>query len=304
MKKRGEYYITQFFYLNLQTLIFIGKMKQLKFLMVALTLLMGISFTSCLNSDNDYAPTGGFVKVGGGMFGTTFTMLDGATTISPTAASLTQAESNMGFKYSNTNIAYVIGTYDETLNPDPINNKEYKSVSLTYAVSLDDKVLITERGASNDSVNKAPIIDIDNSEKVSYNKELFKPWFFYDKTTLVLPINYYLYKAGVHKFTLVYYPSENNSTNKTLKLYLRHYNADDKATSSTSLQNSDIPSIFYYAYDLRDVFTRYAMAVGSSEYPSSIVVEYVVNPNGLDLEKAETKTVVVERKSIVETTTD
>ena len=69
MKKRGEYYITQFFYLNLQTLIFIGKMKQLKFLMVALTLLMGISFTSCLNSDNDYAPTvGGFVKVGGGMF--------------------------------------------------------------------------------------------------------------------------------------------------------------------------------------------------------------------------------------------
>ena len=29
MKKRGEYYITQFFYLNLQTLIFIGKMKQL-----------------------------------------------------------------------------------------------------------------------------------------------------------------------------------------------------------------------------------------------------------------------------------
>lgn len=61
---------------------------------------------------------------------------------------------------------------------------------------------------------------------------------------------------------------------------------------------------FIYAYDLRDVFTRYAMAVGSSEYPSSIVVEYVVNPNGLDLEKAETKTVVVERKSIVETTTD
>ena len=47
MKKRGECYITQFFYLNLQTLIFIGKMKQLKFLMVALTLLMGISFTSC-----------------------------------------------------------------------------------------------------------------------------------------------------------------------------------------------------------------------------------------------------------------
>lgn len=55
MKKRGEYYVTQFFYLNLQTLIFIGKMKQLKFLMVALTLLMGISFTSCLDSDDSPA---------------------------------------------------------------------------------------------------------------------------------------------------------------------------------------------------------------------------------------------------------
>ena len=65
MKKRGEYYITQFFYLNLQTLIFIEKkMKQLKFLVVALTLLMGISFTSCLNSDSDpYNYGGGMVKV-------------------------------------------------------------------------------------------------------------------------------------------------------------------------------------------------------------------------------------------------
>lgn len=32
MKKRGECYITQFFYLNLQTLIFIGKMKTIKIL--------------------------------------------------------------------------------------------------------------------------------------------------------------------------------------------------------------------------------------------------------------------------------
>ena len=64
MKKRGEYYITQFFYLNLQTLIFIGKMKQLKFLMVALTLLMGISFTSCLNSDDgEYDDIYGMVLV-------------------------------------------------------------------------------------------------------------------------------------------------------------------------------------------------------------------------------------------------
>ena len=32
MKKRGEYYITQFFYLNLQTLIFIRKDETIKIL--------------------------------------------------------------------------------------------------------------------------------------------------------------------------------------------------------------------------------------------------------------------------------
>lgn len=303
MKKRRECYVTRFFYLNLQTLIFIRKMKQFKFLMVAFTLLMGVSLTSCLNSDSNYTPTvGGFVKIG--TYGTSFTMVDGLTKIDPTLASLTQVESNMGFKYLSTNIAYVLGSYDETLNPDPIGDKEYKSVGLTYAVSLDDKVVITERGASNDSINKAPIIDIDNSEKVGSGKEMHKPWFFYDKTTLILPINYYLYKAGAHKFTLVYYPSENSSSNKTLKLYLRHYNADDKSTSANSLNNSNLPSIYYYAYDLTSVFSRYSMAVGSSEFPSSITIEYVANSTDLDLEKAETKTIEVERKSITETTTN
>ena len=39
-------------------------MKQLKFLMVALTLLMGISFTSCLNSDDgEYDDIYGMVLV-------------------------------------------------------------------------------------------------------------------------------------------------------------------------------------------------------------------------------------------------
>jgi len=306
MKKRGECSITQFFYLNLRTLIFIRKMKQLKFLMVAFTLLMGVSLTSCLNSDNDYAPSvGGLVKVSDSMFGNSFTMLDGVTKISPTAASLATLESNMGFKPSSTNIAYVTGTYDETLNSNLIEDKEYKSVNLLWAVSLDAKVEITERGAENDSVNKAPVIDIDNSSQMEYEmeKKLHKPWFFYDKTTLILPINYFVYKAGAHKFTLVYYPEENADGNKTLKLYLKHYDADDKSTNTNSLNNSGAyPQIYYYAYDLRGVFSQYSKMTG--EMPTTVTVEYVTNANSLKLEDAETKTCEVEVKGINESTTD
>lgn len=281
-------------------------MKQLKFLMVAFTLLMGVSLTSCLNSDSNYAPpVGGFVKVGDSMFGNSFTMLDGVTKISPTVASLAAIESNMGFKPSSTKIAYITGTYDETLNPNPIEEKEYKSVNLLWAVSLDAKVEMTERGADNDSVNKAPVIDIDNSSQMGseVEKKLHKPWFFYDKTTLMLPINYFVYKAGFHKFTLVYYPEENADGNKTLKLYLRHYDADDKSTTANSLNNSAaFPQIYYYAYDLTDVFYQYLGRTG--EMPTTVTIEYVTNANSLKLEDAETKTCEVEVKGINESTTD
>ena len=281
-------------------------MKQLKFLMIASTLLVGISLTSCLNSNSEYTPqVGGFVKISeGSMFGTAFTMLDGLTKINPTAASLASAASNMGFKPENTNIAYVMGTYDESLNPNIAESKEYKSVNLTYAISLDDKTVITERGAANDSVNRAPIININNSTDLSSaDKDFHKPWFFYDKTTLMLPINYFVYKAGAHKFTLVYYPEDNANGNKTLKLYLRHYDAGDKSTSTNSLNNSgQLPYIYYYAYDLRNIFMSYSRAVNSSEYPSSVTIEYVTNSSDLDLTKAETKTIVVERKAILDKT--
>ena len=100
MKKRGECYITQFFYLNLQTLIFIGKMKQLKFLMVALTLLMGIAFTSCLNSDDgEYDDIYGMVLVNNYMGLLSFEDAAG-NTYQPTSASVTHFVANSSLKIS------------------------------------------------------------------------------------------------------------------------------------------------------------------------------------------------------------
>ena len=85
-------------------------MKQFKFLMVAFSLLMGVSLTSCLNSESDpNSYGGGMVKVQSYMGYTSFKG-EGGITITPTPASISVLEAN-GLKISElsdkvVNIAY------------------------------------------------------------------------------------------------------------------------------------------------------------------------------------------------------
>ena len=74
---------------------------------------------------------------------------------------------------------------------------------MTYAVSLDDKVLITERGASNDSVNKAPIIDIDNSDLLN-NFDVYSS----KKNYFVTSFDLYALKKGVEVLKRLSLPVE------------------------------------------------------------------------------------------------
>lgn len=233
MKKRGEYYITQFFYLNLQTLIFIGKMKQLKFLMVALTLLMGISFTSCLNSDSDpYNYGGGMVKVQNYMGLYSFKGENGVT-ITPTSASISALEAN-GFKMSEMSdkVAQIYYRWDPTQVNIPADEKDIKGVELYSIESLDNTVAIVEQKgvATNDSISKS-----NNAAIISLGYDAggikYAPKFFYDDYTLLLPINYYITNKR-HFLTLVYYPNEDNGT--TLRLYLGH-NSNGDSTSNSNL---------------------------------------------------------------------
>lgn len=262
------------------------KMKQLKFLMVAFTLLMGVSLTSCMNDNSNYTPTvAGFAKVNSIYGSASFKLLDG-TTVTPTYSSL--AALSTTFKPENTNMAYIQGTYDESIQTSSETNKVIKDVNLSYGVSLDDKVIITEKGAENDSVNKAPIITMDLSSQYGV---LYKPWFF-DKNTLMLPINYYLSNDG-HAFSLVYYPADDNST---LKLYLRHYNHNkDIATGNKSVELSgNRPYLYFFAYDLSEVFNM------NEGIPAKIEVEVEENSYDASLEKAETKVYTIDCKPIME----
>lgn len=79
-------------------------MKQLKFLMVAFTLLMGVSFTSCLNDDAGESMYDGigYVRT---VMGSYFVDLYG-NTYHPTMASVTEMEAQ-GFKMSGTDLAQI-----------------------------------------------------------------------------------------------------------------------------------------------------------------------------------------------------
>lgn len=85
-------------------------MKQLKFLMVAFTLLMGVSFTSCLNDDAGESMYDGigYVRT---VMGSYFVDLYG-NTYHPTMASVTEMEAQ-GFKMSGTNLAQIAFKYVE-----------------------------------------------------------------------------------------------------------------------------------------------------------------------------------------------
>ena len=118
-------------------------MKQLKFLMVALTLLMGIAFTSCLNSDDgEYDDIYGMVLVNNYMGLLSFEDAAG-NTYQPTSASVTQFEANSSLKISDSRMGIILGKSIE-----PETNEKSKTTNFTLKnfqpISLYNKdILVT-----------------------------------------------------------------------------------------------------------------------------------------------------------------
>lgn len=269
-----------------------------------MALFMGLSFTSCLDSDNDTDTlyVGGFVKVSGYMGYYTFKGPDGKSTINPSSSSITQLESN-GMKLTNVNIAFVQGTYSKELNPEAEQTQEYKNVNLSYAAPLDGAVeIVYNEGAENDSINYACIRSIENTNRGNnyYGNVFNTPWFFYDKTSLILPISYALSGKKHHKFTLVYRQDLSKEGEEEMTLYLRHYNAKDSNTNYDSFDlASNYPYAYFYAFDLNTAMYAWANAVGRpGELPDRITIKYVADEYSTDLKEGEEKSVTVERKPI------
>lgn len=256
-------------------------MAKFKIWMVALTLIMGVSLSSCFDSDNDTNEYGARIAKVNSIYGMSyyFETLDGLT-ITPTASSIAALENN-GFKFSEVDgkMVYITYQWDTAVLEIPNNATKIEGVTLSGIASLDSPVeIVYERGAENDSISDTPIITM------KYDNTEVKPYFF-DRSTLVLPINYFI-QSYSHSFTLVYYPNE-ETVDGNVKLYLRHKKGRDNMTSSSptswdQLLYYNLPHIFWRSFDLRSLQGYVSL--------DKVIVEADENNFSVDLKDNNTKT--------------
>ena len=269
-------------------------MKQLKLLMLsALMLLMGVSFTSCLDSDNDYVPTKSMYGKLYSSYGSYYFKLNNGYTITPSYASVAAIEAN-GTKLStfDGHLVYFIYTA-EGLEPNE-TTKTLDGVTLQGLITLDNTVQVVggkeEDALPQDSIATSPIITMEYGQS--------KPE-FWDATTLLLPVQFSVKKAENY-VTLVYYTDEEADNGDILRLHLR-LNAKGNALTSnyTSYEYASeggYLGMYLRAYNLDDVFRIYMSKKGMGAYPTQVQIVAQVNSYSTEMTEAQEKVYTVEYK--------
>ncbi len=250
-------------------------MKQLKFLMVAFTLLMGVSLTSCLNSDpGENAYDGyGYVRVKMGMY---FEDTNG-NTYYPTSSSVAEMEKNQGFKMSGTDLAYIVFKNVEEAPATKATGKPQSfRIKLVSAAAVDSYQ--TERASSVEDMESmvtenAPIVTL---EPMANNGQIYKPW-MYGTQMLVLPISWKMENKqetlAQHKFNLVYVENDEAQSDTELVFYLRH----DKGTDT----KTEVFAVREKAFDVTYIMEEFKLKNGS--YPEKITIKAKTDEEGKEL---------------------
>lgn len=197
-------------------------MKQLKFFALALTLLMGISLTSCFNDEDDpIVKMTLLARYDGGYYGASFTTVDGVRLI-PTDQSvmltLTEGLYSLYFQYNR----------DEV----PEGAKEITITLLSDPARLDKLYTSPEMGTS---VSNAALFAFEYTYNYGGLPSTLCP-ILYDKTTMVFPAMFwratvadedaYEEELAKHQFTVTYEVKPAEPT--VLYLYVNH-NVTDEA---------------------------------------------------------------------------
>lgn len=260
-------------------------MKQMKIWVLALIVLVGVGFTSCMNSDdNSTSSWMGPVEVSYSPYDRTTSFKFGELIISPTNTSLATVEKQYNFKPSTTRMAYIAFEYstDEGSGNETATNK-LQNVVMNYAVSLDETVeRVTEKGASNDSIATAPIIRMTDVMASTQNENGF--YILHDRY-LFTGLAYFVQEKA-HSFTLVNYPNEEVEEG-TVKFYLRHSGTPEKETiGQTSVNAAGLyPYLYFKSFDIRN----YLPTEPGKEVKIVVVVDQNTVNNKLD-DETNTKT--------------
>lgn len=258
-------------------------MKQIKFLVMALAMVMGLTMTSCLETDNGPQQFSGYVKVVSFMGYSYFEDLAG-NKYYPTSTSLADMKANMGFEMSTSHFVFLQYQLAETEGANTKadsgeTGKQEFSITLSYAVALDGPQPITVATAE-ELETAAPEVD----PIVSFGTEnafLGTP-FYYNTEYIYMPVVYNVKKAGknekqedvikMHTINLAWVSEETAADATELVLYLRHdrdyeYNTDeDGKVTDTKAQ-----TLSYGAYDIRSIMEAFRIKTGN--YPEEVTVK-------------------------------
>lgn len=253
-------------------------MKQLKFLMVAFTLLMGVSFTSCLNDDAGESMYDGigYVRT---VMGSYFVDLYG-NTYHPTMASVTEMEAQ-GFKMSGTGLAQIAFKYVEDTpatkaEGSTFTPQDYR-IKLVSAIAVDSystkHVSSVENMEMEAIPETAPIVTLEPTDNYG---QTYKPW-MYGAEMLVLPISWKMENKEEmlkqHTMELVYINDESNESSTELVFYLRHNKGTDTKTDVFAVRNK--------AYDVKQIMSDFKGKHGS--YPTTIRIKAKTDMDGVKL---------------------
>lgn len=204
-------------------------MKQLKFLMVAFTLMMGISLTSCIGESD---PT-----VGG-----TFVM----EVVDPIYCS---------FKFADSDIKYTAVNASQLIKDNDLDYGDIVQIAWSYnseeqpMTEQTKEIKVTVAGIQNMSTATASYV-LDNTGADDYENATIKKIGFasdysnsnngisyYDKETILIPV-VFLYNSddlAKHQFTLVYDESQEPADDTTLELYLRYKTTDTEVKADGNI---------------------------------------------------------------------
>lgn len=251
-------------------------MKQLKFLMVAFTLLMGVSLTSCLSDDAGESMYDGigYVRT---VMGTYFIDPNG-NTYYPTSSSVVEMEAQ-GFKMSEADLAYIAFKYVEdtpTTKADANTTPKTFRIKLVSAAAVDSYQ--TEEAASIEDMEtmvpeNAPIVTLEPTDNYG---QTYKPW-MYGTEMLVLPVSWKMENKEEmlkqHTLSLVYIDSDEAESGTELVFYLRHDKGTDTKNRCFAVRNK--------AYNIKNIMDDFKDKNGS--YPTTIIVKAKTDVDGATL---------------------
>ncbi|WP_373723628.1 hypothetical protein [Bacteroides heparinolyticus] len=245
-------------------------MKHLNFLMIAFTLLLGVSLTSCLNSgDNESSFDGyGYMRVKHYLGSSWFEDL-GGNKYFPTESSLATVKANSGFDITKSDLVLLQYKNVETQAGKETATTTNRTIQLVGAVAIDSYETRTVATEADMPLGDAPIVTLN---PVAQYGDTYKP-FIYGSEMVVLPINWKMENKTEaleqHSFELIYVKDMQKSASE-LMLYLQHKKGTDTKTEANAYRNK--------AYDIKSIMS--AIKSSTQKYPEKIIIKAKVAADG------------------------